>query len=111
MRSVPGKKQRRSRNGSSELSQKLRAFRCRKTQGEDTHEQNYDERWYDNLLERLRQWSGRDVFARMAAEFRCLGRPTPFHRAERFPRGCAPKNNFCCASTCSDKNAGLKERG
>src|SRR6516165_3297978 len=32
---------------------------------------------------------GRHIFARMAAEFRCLGRTNAFPRPEWVPRGCA----------------------
>src|SRR5215471_8059834 len=54
---------------------------------EKFYEHNYCKRWYDNLLQRLGQGPGRNLFARLAAEFRCMGRPTTFPRPEWLSRG------------------------
>src|SRR2546422_10794848 len=68
---------------------KLRVILLAQTQGENSYEHDYGKRWHDNLLQRLGQGPGRHVFARMAAEFGCMGRPTAVPRPEWFPRDCA----------------------
>src|SRR5262249_35964711 len=64
-----------------------RACGAAKIQEENAHEHDYCERRYDNLLQGLGRRAGHHVFARLAAQFRCLGQPAPFLRTERFPRG------------------------
>src|SRR5215468_11085899 len=54
----------------------------------DSHELDHRERWDEDLLQRLGQRPGGNVFSWLAAEFRRLGRPTAFLRTERVSRRC-----------------------
>src|SRR5215831_9705010 len=51
------------------------------------YEHNYGEGWHDDLLQGLGRGPGRNVFTRLAALLRCMGRSNAFSGRERFPGG------------------------
>jgi pimeloyl-ACP methyl ester carboxylesterase len=61
-------------------------------------------RWHDNLLQGLGRGPDRHVFARMAAEFRCMGRTNAFSSAEWIPRGRARPRGHGRSSQASSGN-------